>query len=200
MFTSLKTEFANRLAITDANQVLALGDFLDSLDLYLISNGVNFTSDTATETITFYNRELVYKTLFTFSKWLTVANASVKLVDGTTETILTKYTDFAFYTSLATPKPASHLVLLNRYLTSTQKLQITGIWKFGSTLPVDLKLAGLQLASQFMAKSNQNLANQSGFSKSSVSIDKVSYSLKLTTSNATFQDEDFQKVLAIYSL
>lgn len=200
MFSSLKTEFTNRLSLTDANQILILGDFLDSLDLYLIANGINFTTENTIETKTFYNRELYSKETFSFPAWLQTSGATVKLIDNSNELILIEETDYSFFTSLASPKPACNLILLDRMLFKNQKLEITGIWKFGETLPVDLKLAGLQLASQFLAKSNQNLTSQSGFVKSSVSIDKVSYDLKLAEIKSSFQDKDFQNVLSFYKL
>lgn len=203
MFSSLKTEFTNRLSLTDANQILILGDFLDSLDLYLTGLGVVFSSSNTTKTIKLYNRQgkSKCKTLFTFPEWLQTSGAVLKIVNkDLTEKVLILDEDYAFWTARNTPKPAFMVELLNQSIWADQYLSITGIWKFGETLPVDLKLAGLQLASQFLAKSNQNLTSQSGFVKSSVSIDKVSYGLKTAEIKSSFQDKDFQNVLSAYNL
>jgi len=203
MFSSLKTEFATRLSITDSQQLSVLGDFLDSLDLELLAKGVEFSNKTTTETITLSAENNEYLTFFDF-KWLQKSPAPVvklKARNSSDEKVLTEGIDFDYLNSIFLPKPICAINFITETIYGSRLLEITGLFKFGVTLPVDLKLAGLGLASEFMAQHNLNVASQSGYSKSSVSIDKVSYGLKaVQTRSKSNAQSNWKKVLSKYGL
>ena len=205
MFSLLKTDFATRLGVTEAKQILVLGDFLESLDLFLTQKGLIFSTSLTKEkkvyraTISDYGFGRSY---FDLGSWVQKTGITViaKSLDDLTQKILLPEKDYFTSNSILDLKPIFAITLRDSYIGEDQFLEVEGAWRFGEVLPLDLKLAGLDLASQYLASFNQNLLNQNGQTVSSTSIDKVSFSYKQNKNDSSFSNVKFQSVLSKYLL
>ena len=205
MFSPLKTEFATRLSITDATQILVLGDFLDSLDQKLKDSGVLFSSLNTKETKKYRALAEDYgfgRSYFDLGFWVqnTGISVIVKSLDNQSQKVLLPEKDYFTSFSKIDPKPIFAITLRGSYIGADQYLEVDGVWKFGTVLPLDLKLAGLELASQYLANFNQNLLNQKGQTISSTSIDKVSFTYKQTKNDDSVSSQKFQSILSKYHI
>ena len=123
-----------------------------------------------------------------------------KSLDDLTQKILLPEKDYFTSNSVLDSKPIFAITLRDSYIGEDQFLEVEGAWRFGEVLPLDLKLAGLDLASQYLASFNQNLLNQNGQTLSSTSIDKTSFTYKQNQTDSSFSNVKFQSVLSKYLL
>ena len=205
MFSLLKTDFAIRLGVTEAKQILVLGDFLESLDLFLTQKGLIFSTSLTKEKKVYRATRSDYgfgRSYFDLGSWVQKTGIIViaKSLDDLTQKILLPEKDYFTSNSILDLKPIFAITLRDSYIGEDQFLEVEGAWRFGEVLPLDLKLAGLDLASQYLASFNQNLLNQNGQTLSSTSIDKTSFTYKQNQTDSSLSNVKFQSVLSKYLL
>lgn len=178
MFSTLLDTFANLLSITDTNEKTVLGWFLDGIDNELKFYGLIWTDSNTTAVKELYSNSDEYRSFYiTFPFQNAGHQIKIKsLNDSNFSETLTIKKDYLVSENIFSPNPIFAIELRNRTITSPQYLEITAVWKFGDTLPNDLKTAVLNLASEYMGLYNQNLSNQSGQVTKSTRIDEVSFS------------------------
>jgi hypothetical protein len=200
MFTTLTTDFATKLGITNSSQIEVLGWFLESIDTELKADGLVWTTNNTTSSKVFYSDSKECRSIY-FIQPLQKTNSILTIKNlkdsNYTENLLLN-TDYILYEHYLPTNPIFGIELIKKPIKTPFYLEITGVWKFGDTLPSDIKFAVLNLASEYMALYNQNLNNQNGRITKSTSIDEVSFSYGSIDINSLANRKTFDNIISKY--
>jgi len=193
---TLRSQFANLLKITDANELILLGWCLDSLDENLTQKGLIWTVDNTTSTKKFFSREEFVDFFCTQPVQLSGLILTIKNTENANSRILALETDYSVYQYNLATNPVFQ-VNLKKAICGAEYLEISGVWKFGDILPADVITTILGLCSDFIANQNSKLIGQSGQTITSTKIGETSFSFSKTTQDIG-QSNQLKKIISKY--
>lgn len=195
--TALRTQFANLLKITDANELILLGWCLDSLDEYFTQKGLIWTNTNTIATKKFFSRDdsvdfFCIQPVQPIGLTLTIKNTQ-----NLDSKALILETDYSIYQYNLATNPVFQ-VNLQSSIFGTEYLEISGVWKFGELLPSDVKMVILSVCSDFITNNNSKSSEQTGKTITSTRVGEVAFTFGKTATENFSQNSELKRIVSKY--
>jgi hypothetical protein len=143
-------EMNQYLKVRDNSEMSLIELYLDAFEDYLASVGMSFNNEV--KTIKFEPREP--KTIFKVEFCQSITSFKMKQYDSANETVLVEGVDYKVSRHIEKPHPIFRVDMLKQQVTYPSYLELSGVFGWGSELPIRLKTVLVRLLKAYLKETS----------------------------------------------